>query len=485
MMKRLYTLIIVLATSLFLPVRSQALVGDPVSITIHLRGVHQSKISLLALNKSQLFKPIEEIPVVMNGETVRFSVAPEHLPGEFVIRFDYKELSGSTPYPAEKSLLVGHQDLELWVSPKFCNNSDSTWFQPNESENATLNRFMTRSREMTAQLGLLQNLLMNYDAPGTDFYQRAVTEYNARRTRFHKWVDSCSMADQHLFVSNLYNFEKIPAIRFTGNETDRLNNLIDHYFDEMSFAKPLLIRTQKLYQYMNNYINLTGQKCTTEALRDSLIPAAARVAVEKAKRGHPQVYGWMVDYFYRGFEANGIGAGMKVLEPYINDPACLTAKRYEIQRRLDGMRTLTAGIQAPDIELPDSEGKPFKLSSFKNGKPFNLIVFWSADCAHCLETIALLHPWSTEPARQEALNVIAVSLDETDTEIEKWISKIPSLTTWRHLRAAEGVRSKVASDYFILATPVMVLVDASTGKILAMPDTPAALKKEMEQRTKR
>lgn len=485
-MNHLRPLIIMLVTSMFLPCQSQARVeGDQVSITIHLRGVYQSKISLLTLNKAQLFKPIDEIAEVLNGSTVRFLVAPEHTPGEFVIRFDYKETPGSTPYPAEKSLIVGSQNLELWVSPKYCNNSDSTWFQSGELENATLNRFMTLSRETTAQLGLLQNLLMNYDAPQTDFYQRVVTEYGSRRSRFHQWVDSCTMADQRLFVSNLYGFEKIPAIRFTGSETERLDNLIEHYFDEMSFAKPLLIRTQKFYQFMNNYINLTGQKCTSEALRDSLIPAAARVAVEKAKRGHPQVYGWMVDYFYRGFESNGIGSGMKMLEPYINDPACLTAKRAEIQRRLDGMRSLVAGTLAPDIELPDAEGKAFKLSTFRSDKPFNLLVFWSADCAHCLETIALVHPWSTDPARQTALNVIAVSLDETDTEIEKWIKTVPSLTGWRHLRAAEGVRSKVAADYFILATPVMVLTDGATGRILAMPETPMALKREIELRTKR
>jgi hypothetical protein len=67
--------------------------------------------------------------------------------------------------------------------------------------------------------------------------------------------------------------------------------------------------------------------------------------------------------------------------------------------------------------------------------------------------------------------VVAVNLDETDTEIKVWEQKIPLLEGWKHLRAKDGVRSKVANDYFILATPVMMLVDSKTKTILAMPNT--------------
>ena len=61
-----------------------------VNITIHLRGVYESKISLLALSISKTFKPIIELQGIKNGETATLSVAEEYLPGEFVLRFDYK-----------------------------------------------------------------------------------------------------------------------------------------------------------------------------------------------------------------------------------------------------------------------------------------------------------------------------------------------------------------------------------------------------------
>jgi hypothetical protein len=37
--------------------------------------------------------------------------------------------------------------------------------------------------------------------------------------------------------------------------------------------------------------------------------------------------------------------------------------------------------------------------------------------------------------------------------IKAWEQKIKSLAGWQHLRAAEGVNSKAAADYFVLATP--------------------------------
>jgi len=247
--------------------------------------------------------------------------------------------------------------------------------------------------------------------------------------------------------------------------------LISHYFDHIDFHNPLLIRLTDLNKWMDNYVNLYGQLSTTIALRDSLIPEAGRTAVEKAKEGHPLVYGWMVDYFYRGFESNAITAGMKILEPYLNDPNCLTTKRMEINRRLEGMKTLLPGTQAPDIALKDTEGNPFDLYSYKTPCNYILLLFWSAGCSHCLETIETLYPLQQQKEIKQKINVVAVGLDETETDIMKWKGKITELQGWMHLGEPQGVSSKVAKDYYVLSTPVMILLNASTKGIVAIPNT--------------
>ena len=58
--------------------------------------------------------------------------------------------------------------------------------------------------------------------------------------------------------------------------------------------------------------------------------------------------------------------------------------------------------------------------------------------------------------------------------------KIKELKGWKHLHATEGVRSKEASDYYVLATPVMVLLDSKTRKIIATPNTLNELKTALQ-----
>jgi len=442
-----------------------------VAITFHLHGVYESKISLLALSGSGTFKPVTEIQDVKNGETAKLSVSREILPGEFVLRFDYREKETSKPYPSEKYIFISEQDLELWVSPMFCNNSDSTWFQKDEKENTTFAEFSKENARLKENLALLQNFLMNYDDTGSNFYKQGVKEYEQRRESYNRWLKTRIQQDQNLFVSDLYCFQYVPEISWKGDETERIRNLIDHYFDGMDFKNPLLLKTSDLKKWMDNYVNLYGQLSTTAALRDSLFPLAGTTAIKKAKQGHPLVYGWMVDYFYRGFETNGITTGMKILEPYLDDPNCLTSKRQEITRRMKGMVTLVPGSKAPDISMKDTAGVLFELSRFETQGRYILILFWSAGCSHCMEMVHSLYPWQQKKEMKEKITVTAISLDETETEVKAWGQKIKQLSGWKHLRAVEGIRSKVAGDYYVLATPVMVLLDSKTREIVALPNT--------------
>jgi thioredoxin-related protein len=229
---------------------------------------------------------------------------------------------------------------------------------------------------------------------------------------------------------------------------------------------------------MDNYVNLYGQLSTSKTIRDSLFAIAGKTAIEKAKQQNPLVYGWMVDYFYKGYEANGIDAGIKVLEQYINDTNCLTTKRLEITRRLTGIQELIAGSKAPNFSLKDTNGIQIELNTLETQNKYILILFWSADCSHCVETINTIFPWHQLTDIQKRIKVVAISLDVTDSEILKWKLKKTELKTWVHLRAKEGINSKVANDYFVLATPMMILVDSKTKNIVA---TPNSLDELMEQ----
>ena len=447
-----------------------------VTVTIHLRGVYESKISILGLNNSRVFKPIVEVDGIKNGQTATMIVRKEHLPGEFVMRFDYKELVSSTPYPSEKNLIINQQNLELWVSPIYCNNSDSSYFQKDEIENSTFLAFSMENSGKKEKLSVLQNFLMSYDDPQSAFYQMGIAEYEQRRMDFNGWLAGQTLKDRKLFVSSTYSYQFLPQIPWLGTETDRITSMIEHYFDGIDFSDPLLIRTSFINKWMDNYVNLYGQMATTAVLRDSLFPLAGKRAIEKSKNGNPLVYGWMVDYFYRGYESNGITAGIAILQPYLDDPNCLTSKKQEIERRLKGIETLVPGSLAPPIVMHDSNDEPFDLYKTKSVARFTLLIFWSGDCSHCKELTDQLYSWQQQAEVVKDVMVVAISLDELDTEIAAWQKKKADYKQWKHLRAPDGVRSKVADDYYVLATPVMILIDQPTMKIVALPNTLAELK---------
>lgn len=455
-------------------------IAQDITLKINVHGVAESKISLLPLTGTNAMKAIAEGDGIKNGETATITISKDNLPGEFVLRFDYKEKETSTPYPAEKHLVISNQNLELWVNPPYCNNEDSTHFQKGETENSLFARFGKESGKQKSNLGLLHNLLMNYDNTQSKFYQQGIQEYEKRRSEYNKWIIQQSTQYKALFVSHTFLFQYVPQIAFTGSEADKMQSALAHYFDGIDFNDPLLIKTTNLKEWMNGYVNIYGTMSKTETLRDSLFTLAGKNAIEKARPGNPKVYGWMVDYFYAGYESYNIKKGLAMLQQYLDDPNCLTSKRQQILKRVEGMAKLVTGTQAPDFTLSYIDGSDFNFHGYKGTAKYKLLLFWSADCEHCKQLVNGIKKRYNETGNKEKLSIVAVSLDDTETEVPKWESTIITLPGWKHLRAKGGVNSKVANDYAILSTPVMFLVDSESNKIVAIPDTLEQLVKALE-----
>ncbi|TCC96042.1 TlpA family protein disulfide reductase [Pedobacter hiemivivus] len=450
-----------------------------ISLKIHLSGVAKSKISLLSLAGASI-KTIVENPAINNGGTSVLNIPKDQLPGEFVLRFDYQEKESSNPYPAEKRIFVNNQNLELWARPKALNHPDSTYFQKGEIENTVITAFAADNGKRREQLGLLQNFLMNYDRPESKFFALGTEEYEGRRLTYNKWIEAQTLQHKNTFVSNSFVFQHIAPILWKGTEKDRVNSVIEHYLDGMDFKNPMIIKTTEIKEWMNKYVNIYGAMSTTIELRDSLFTLAGKRAIEKARLGHPLVYGWMVDYFYNGFESFNMTAGIKMLEPYLNDPLCLTSRRKAIEQRLKGLETLVVGSVTPDFDWKLASGNTVKFHQFKTEAKYKLVLFWSADCQHCKELVEKLHPWYQDASKREMMDVFAISLDETETEIPAWEKAKVGLPAFKHKRGEQGIRSPEAAAYFVLSTPTMVLVDAKSNKIVALPETVAQLEAEMK-----
>jgi len=454
--------------------------AQKITLKINLRGVAESNITLLPLVGANAFKSIVAKEGVRNGTTTSFSVPHSELPGEFVLHFETKEKELSTPSSSERRLFISGQNLELWVNPPFCNNNDSTWFQKGEKENTAYNQFALECGKEKAQISRLQNFIMNNRNSSSTLYQQGLKEYEKRLSQYNRWILAQATLHSDLFVSHTFRFQYLPMLALERNEAGKVQSVLDHYFDGIDFKDPLLLKTANLKEWMDGYVNIYGNMSKTEALRDSLFTLAGKNSIEQARAGNPKIYGWMVDYFYAGYEAFGIRKGMAMLQKYIDDPKCLTSKKQQIIKRVDSMTRLAVGTLAPDFSINGLDGSIFNFHAYKGKAKYKLLLFWSADCEHCQQFIREIKPWYQDAANHQKLDLIALSVDDTEAEVSQWGKTLKDLPGWIHLRAKGGIRSTIANQYAILSTPVMFLVDSQSNRIRALPDNLQQLTKYLE-----
>jgi hypothetical protein len=128
----------------------------------------------------------------------------------------------------------------------YANNADSTWFGKDEKENTAFSRFSVENARLTQKIGLLQEFLMEYDAPQSEFYKQEIQEYENRRQADNQWLVSKVKEDNALFASSLYRFRYLPQIDLQGTEQERLQSLIARYFDGIDFNDPIIIRPAQM-----------------------------------------------------------------------------------------------------------------------------------------------------------------------------------------------------------------------------------------------
>ncbi|HLP64880.1 TlpA disulfide reductase family protein [Flavobacterium sp.] len=150
-----------------------------------------------------------------------------------------------------------------------------------------------------------------------------------------------------------------------------------------------------------------------------------------------------------------------LMEKYGNE--CALNLPFEELKKLQTLQALSVGGLAPEISLPDKEGKYHSLREYTAKNKVTLVVVWLSWCARCQSEIPKLNELYNQ-YKSAGLGIYAVSLDEKK---EDW-EKVTTLNkNWKNVCEMVPIKkSTVVANYNVTTTPALYVLD-SNGKILS------------------
>lgn len=154
--------------------------------------------------------------------------------------------------------------------------------------------------------------------------------------------------------------------------------------------------------------------------------------------------------------------GMKSVRTKLDVSLDGTSYVEQIESMIARMEKVQVGSEAPDFTLPDVDGNPVSLSSFR-GK-YVLVDFWAAWCPDCRkENPNIVAAW--EKYKNKNFAVLGVSLDRNR---DQWLAAIEKdKLSWTQVSDLKYWSSEAAVLYCIRWIPMSFLIDPE-GKIVAV-----------------
>jgi peroxiredoxin len=208
-------------------------------------------------------------------------------------------------------------------------------------------------------------------------------------------------------------------------------------------------------------MTIAGSEANDIYLRNAKITRAKGYSLDSLLAAHPAspvaAYFVVKDFAYK-LDLEGMKAVRAKLD------ASLAGSEYvnQIESMISRMEKVQVGSVAPDFTLPDVDGNPVSLSSFR-GK-YVLVDFWAAWCPDCRkENPNIVAAW--EKYKDKNFAVLGVSLDR---KRDQWLAAIEKDNlTWTQVSDLKYWDSEAAVLYCIRWIPMSFLIDPE-GKIVAI-----------------
>lgn len=157
------------------------------------------------------------------------------------------------------------------------------------------------------------------------------------------------------------------------------------------------------------------------------------------------------------------GCNDRLREAYDLYKSMVSKLDSDLCAQIENALTLGEGVEAPEIEFEDIDGKKFNLSAFR-GKPL-YIDLWASWCRPCCAEIPYLAKLVDILGADPEIVCISISIDENRDD---WTAKLSEGDEkWpQFIATAEGQRA-ISEDYGVSGIPRFLLLDAE-GRIVSV-----------------
>ena len=283
-----------------------------------------------------------------------------------------------------------------------------------------------------------------------------VTDVKEGMMYLKKYVDKTFVdVDSVAIVDGKFKFEGVaPEALAHGLTTRKESNRPMVFFLDNDAMKVTLNESGK-------ELDITGSPANEVFMQNAKITRSKGYSLDSLLAAHPasavSAYFVVKDFAYKlDLE------GMKAVRAKFD--ASLDGTEYvkQIESMIARMEKVQVGSVAPDFTLPDVNGNPVSLSSFR-GK-YVLVDFWAAWCPDCRkENPNIVAAW--EKYKDKNFAVLGVSLDRNR---DQWLAAIEKDgLKWTQVSDLKYWSSDAAVLYCIRWIPMSFLIDPE-GKIVAI-----------------